>query len=111
MAVIVLLAVANEVEQHFVPGRCMSALDVLIDISGALVGGILVLLIGRLRGKYKRKRDRKTLEEAIFDKRARWLTAVEFARQKPVNPYFETPPTRRTRACSIFTCMPAARSG
>ena len=91
MAVIALLAVANEVEQHFVPGRCMSALDVLIDISGALVGGILVLLIGRLRGKYKRKRDRKTLEEAIFDKRARWLTAVEFARQKPVNPYFETP--------------------
>ncbi len=91
MAVIALLAAANEVEQNFIPGRCMSALDVLIDFSGALVGCIFVHLAAWLRGKYKGKRDKRMLEEAIFDKRARWLTAVEFARRRPVNPYLETP--------------------
>ena len=51
----VLVPVADETIQYFIPGRSAQVSDVLLDCAGAFVGGLVTETVCRLSGKQKRK--------------------------------------------------------
>lgn len=51
-----LSAAGDEFHQYFVPGRCASIADVLLDTSGGVFGILFCIVIGRLYRKRKAKR-------------------------------------------------------
>ena len=55
-----LLAVEDEVRQHFVPGRATQVKDMLIDFCGVLVGALIVTLVAYLVRKRRTKKLEKT---------------------------------------------------
>ena len=52
-------AASDEFHQLFVPGRSGRISDVLIDSSGALLGVIIFVVLGKLAQMLKRRKDRK----------------------------------------------------
>ena len=53
LAVCALYAASDELHQYFVPGRCASVWDVLLDSTGALCGIVLVLGICMIVRKHR----------------------------------------------------------
>lgn len=53
LIICILYATSDEIHQLFVPGRGGSAIDVMIDTSGALIGILLYMLIRRIVRKRK----------------------------------------------------------
>ena len=51
-----LFAVADEVRQHFIPGRATQVKDMIIDFIGVLTGALLVTLIAYIVRKRRTKR-------------------------------------------------------
>lgn len=46
-------AISDEVHQHFVPGRSMQLQDILVDLTGAVIGVAFVLIVMRIRKRRK----------------------------------------------------------
>lgn len=45
--IVFLYAVSDEIHQYFVPGRSCEFRDMMIDLSGAVIGTVLIMLIRR----------------------------------------------------------------
>lgn len=73
-------AAITEYAQTFIPGRSGRVQDVLIDMSGFIVGTLLVLLYRLLRDKIKLARENR--EKAIMRKRRKGIKARENLRSK-----------------------------
>lgn len=46
-------AVSDEVHQHFVPGRSMQLQDILVDLTGAVLGVMFILIVAKIRKRRK----------------------------------------------------------
>jgi VanZ family protein len=51
-----LIAIADEFHQSFLPTRTSSPVDVCIDVSGAIVAQLLMLLLVQLYSRFPRPR-------------------------------------------------------
>lgn len=72
-------SISDEIHQRFVPGRSCELRDVLIDISGAIIGIALVSIIFSIKkgGRNMRKKELIKLNEQLFDRAENAMRTAE----------------------------------
>jgi VanZ family protein len=72
-------SISDEIHQRFVPGRSCELRDVLIDVSGAIIGIALVFIIFSIKkgGRNMRKKELLKLNEQLFEKAENAIRAAE----------------------------------
>ena len=72
-------SISDEIHQRFVPGRSCELRDVLIDISGAIIGIALIFIIFSIKkgGRNMRKKELLKLNEQLFEKAENAIRAAE----------------------------------